>query len=58
MEVIESWMLTNRLNRKLQAVDMKYLRGVKGITRRDRITNDTIREKLGVKSILHRIESQ
>nr|CAH7719228.1 unnamed protein product [Callosobruchus chinensis] len=35
---------------------MKYLRGVKGVTRRDKIRNEVIRSELGVKPVLQKIE--
>nr|CAH7719235.1 unnamed protein product [Callosobruchus chinensis] len=35
---------------------MKYLRGVKGVTRREKIRNEVIRSELGVKSVLQKIE--
>lgn len=37
---------------KLQAMGIIYLRGVQGVTRRDRITNDALREELWVKLIM------
>lgn len=37
---------------------MKYLRGVMGITKRDRIRNDQIREHLKVQSLLDFIETR
>ncbi|KAK4874460.1 hypothetical protein RN001_013820 [Aquatica leii] len=43
---------------KIQAIDMKYLRKVKGITRRDRIKNDVVRDKLGAKHIIKFVEKQ
>ncbi|CAH2019842.1 unnamed protein product [Acanthoscelides obtectus] len=36
--------------------DMKYLRAVKGVARKDKIRNEVIREELGVESVLQRIE--
>lgn len=52
----ESWILTSRLHSKIQALDMKYLRRVKGISKRDRIRNDVVRQELGVESILEVVE--
>lgn len=54
----ESWVLTERTKSKLQAMELKYLRRVKGVTRMDKLRNDDIRAELGVKSIIHGIESQ
>ena len=54
----ESWTLTNTNKSRLQAIDMKYLRAVKKVTRLDRIPNDVIRRELEVEHILDRIEQQ
>lgn len=42
----------------IQAIEMWYLRAVKGATRRDEIINKEIKEELGVKPILEDIEAQ
>lgn len=34
-------------------MDIKYLRRIKGVTRRIRIRNDIIRDELGVELIIH-----
>lgn len=54
----ESWVLTKQLKSNIQAVEMKYLRGVKNITRKDRIRNEVTREELGVEPILKSIQRQ
>ncbi|CAH1997516.1 unnamed protein product [Acanthoscelides obtectus] len=54
----EGWVLSNRLKSKIHAAGMKFLRKVKGITRRDKIRNDIVRSELGVEPILHRVEVQ
>ena len=48
----ESWVLNKRLESKLQALEMKYLRGVKGVTRMDKLRNADIREELGSEALL------
>ena len=52
----EAWSLTKRTKSKIQACEMKVLRIIKGVTRRDRIRNEIIRQQLGVESILKVIE--
>nr|CAH7735643.1 unnamed protein product [Callosobruchus chinensis] len=42
----ESWLLSDRQKSKIQALEMKYLRGVKGVTRRDKIRNEVIRSEI------------
>lgn len=54
----ESWILTNTMKSRIQAIDMKYLRRTKGVTRRDRIRNDIIREELEIEPITNVIEKQ
>ena len=38
---------------RVQAVEMKYLRRVAGITWMDRVCNDEVRERLGQESVLN-----
>jgi hypothetical protein len=54
----ETWVLTRQMKSKIQAIEMKYLRAVKGITRRDRIRNTEVRKELETKSILEYIEEK
>ena len=52
----ESWALTNKTKSKIQAAEMKILRVIKGVTRRDRLRNVDIRNELGITSILDIVE--
>ena len=52
----ETWTLTTKLKRKIQATEMRVLRLIYGVTRRDRIRNDNIRQALKVESVLAIIE--
>ena len=52
----EAWTLTSRTRSKIQAAEMRVLRMIKGVTRRDRMRNDEIRRELGVVSILEMVE--
>ncbi|KAI4465121.1 geranylgeranyl pyrophosphate synthase [Holotrichia oblita] len=52
----ESWTLSERQKCKVQA--MKYLRRVRGVTKRDRMRNTDIRRDLGTKSIFEFIEER
>ena len=52
----ETWTLTKRLKSKIQATEMRVLRLIHGVTRRERLRNDVIRDALNVKSILLIIE--
>ncbi|CAH1976651.1 unnamed protein product [Acanthoscelides obtectus] len=52
----ESWVLAQQQKSKLQAVEMKYLRRVKGVTKMDKIRNETIKTELQTESILEHIE--
>ena len=52
----ETWTLTKRLQSKIQAAEMRILRLIYGVTRRDRKRNDDIRAALKVNSILSIIE--
>lgn len=54
----ETWILTETMKNKIQAVEMKYLRAVKGVTKLDRIRNQTIREELEVTSVLDIIKEK
>ena len=52
----ESWVLTQGLQSKIQATEMKYLRRILGVTRKDHIRNQTILEELKIPSVLEFIE--
>ena len=47
-----SWVTTKRLDSRIQAADMKVLRLIKGVTRRDKIRNVDIYEEFHIKPIL------
>ena len=52
----EAWSLTAATKSKIQAAEMRVLRLIRGVTRRDRLRSENIRAQLQVKSILHFIE--
>jgi hypothetical protein len=52
----ESWALSTRDKSKIQSCEMRVLRVIMGVTRRDRRRNEDIREELGVENILKFIE--
>ena len=54
----ETWTLTKKLKSKIQACEMRILRLIFGVTKRDKIRNETIRvrDSLKVQSILTIIE--
>lgn len=54
----ESWNLTKKQKSQIQAAEMKYLRRVKGITKRDRIRNIEIRNDLEIQPTLEFIEER
>lgn len=48
----ETQVVTNNIKSKVQAIEIKYLRGAKGITRRDKIGNTAVRKELQIESLL------
>ena len=54
----ESWPITSKIQSKITAVEMKFLRGVKNITKRDRIRNTSIREELKQPELFQNIEKK
>ena len=52
----ECWSLTTKTSSRLQAAEMKVLRTIRGVTRRDRLKNERIRADLSVKPLLREIE--
>ena len=54
----EMWVLSKSQKIKIQTAEMKYLRRVVGVTRKNRVRNTQIREYLEMKSILDFIEQR
>ena len=52
----ESWTLTQKTRGKVAAAEMRVLRLIEGVTRRDRLRNDDIRERLGIEAITTNVE--
>ncbi|KAJ4432143.1 hypothetical protein ANN_20759, partial [Periplaneta americana] len=52
----ESWIIKERDKSKLQAAEMRFLRRVKGCTRRDLIRNEDIRKELDIYNINEKVE--
>ena len=48
----ETWTLQKRHRSKIQAMEMRYLRKVEGVTRLDRVSNEDTRRRLGVEAVL------
>ena len=53
----ESWILPKMLKSEMTAADMKVLRLVKGVTRRDKVRNADIYEEFKIKSIIETIQT-
>ena len=52
----ESWIVKESDRSKIQTAEMRFLRKVKGCTRRDQIRNDVIREELNIYSVNEKVE--
>ncbi len=52
----ECWTLTTKLESKIQAAEMRVLRIIKGVTRRDKMRNVQIREELEVTPLLEDVD--
>lgn len=52
----ESWVVRERDKGKIQTAEMRFLRGVKGCTKRDHLRNEDIRGELGIYNINEKIE--
>ena len=52
----ESWILTKEPKSKLTVADMKLLRLIKGVTRRDSVRNADIYEEIKIKPIFEIIQ--
>src|SRR5699024_2143683 len=53
---LETWILTEETRSRVQAAEMRFLRKVVGVTRRDRIRSSQIREELGVSPLILEFE--
>ena len=54
----ETWALTAKTESRIQAAEMRVLRLIRGVSRRDRVRNVKIREDLGVTPLLQFIEKR
>ncbi|XP_076036835.1 uncharacterized protein LOC143022497 [Oratosquilla oratoria] len=52
----ETWKLTTKTESRIGAAEMRVLRIIYGVTRRDRIRNEVIRAELGVESVLEFVQ--
>lgn len=52
----ESWVTTEKQRQSINSVEMRFLRKIKGKTRRDRIRNEVFREQLNIQPIEWNIE--
>ena len=48
----ESWTLQKRHRSKIQAMEMRYLRKIEGVTRLHRVPNEDTRRRLGAEAVL------
>src|SRR5678816_1801750 len=53
----ETWSTTTREDSRIQSAEMYVLRAIMGKTRRDRQRNKRIREEVGVKAILNKMDA-
>ena len=51
----ETWTLRKVDKRRMQTAEMRFLRSVRDVTRRDRLRNEDIRADLGVHSLKSQI---
>ena len=54
----QTWTLTTANKRKIITTEMKCLRRAAGVTRKDKIRNEEIRRRLGIKPIIQFIKEQ
>ena len=54
----EAWVLKKREEQRLEAVQMKFLRHLLGITKLDKEKNQCIREKTGAQNIAKEISKE
>ena len=52
----ESWVMTNKEQKQVQASAMRFLRKIKGVTLCNKVRSSEIRKSLNIKPLLLRIE--
>ena len=52
----ENWALNSRTHSRLQAAEMRFLRTIQGVTRKDRLKNETIRNNVGIYNLNEKIK--
>ena len=53
----EAWTLTNKTTSRVQGAEMRVLRMIRRVTRRDMLSNESFRSELGVESIITSVET-
>lgn len=53
----ETWSITTREEKRIEAAEMRVLRMIVGKTRRDRVRNEWVRERIGVVPVINRMDS-
>ena len=54
----KTWALATKMESRVQAAEMRVMRLIRGVSRRDRVRNVKIREDLGVTPLLQFIEKR
>ena len=52
----ESWVMTERMQSQVQASEMRFLRGIEGVTLFNKVRSSEIRKSLDIEPLLLRIE--
>ena len=54
----QTWTMTAKVEKQITTTEMRFLRRILNVSRKDRIKNDDIRRRVGVKPVLDYIQKQ